>query len=66
MQIYVNGEPKQIAEGLNLGALLADLDLKVEAVAVALNLSVVPRSRLAGQVLVDGDRIEVVRAVGGG
>ena len=31
MQIYVNGEPKQIAEGLNLGALLADLDLKAQS-----------------------------------
>jgi sulfur carrier protein len=38
----------------------------VEAVAVALNLNVVPRSQLAERVLVDGDRVEVVRAVGGG
>lgn len=66
MQIHVNGEPKQVAEGLTLTALLAELDLKVEAVAVALNLHVVPRSRLAEQTLSDGDRVEVVRAVGGG
>jgi thiamine biosynthesis protein ThiS len=66
MQIHVNGEPKQVAEGLSLGALLVELDLKVEAVAVALNMSVVPRSLLAEQILADGDRVEVVRAVGGG
>lgn len=66
MEIHVNGEPKQIAEGLSLSALLLELDLKVEAVAVALNLSVVPRSRLAEQILSEGDRVEVVRAVGGG
>ncbi len=66
MQIHVNGEPKQVTEGLSLGALLVELDLKVEAVAVALNMSVVPRSLLAEQILADGDRVEVVRAVGGG
>lgn len=66
MEIHVNGEPKQVDEGLSLSALLLELDLKVEAVAVALNLSVVPRSRLAEQILSDGDRVEVVRAVGGG
>ncbi|MFT5585391.1 MAG: thiamine biosynthesis protein ThiS [Cognaticolwellia sp.] len=66
MQIHVNGEPKQVSNGLSLGALLAELGLKVEAVAVALNLNVVPRSQLAERVLADGDRVEVVRAVGGG
>lgn len=66
MEIHVNGEPRQVAEGMTLAALLGELNQKVEAVAVALNLHVVPRSRLAEQTLSPGDRVEVVRAVGGG
>lgn len=66
MQIHVNGQAREVPEGLSLSALLGELEVRIEAVAVALNLHVVPRSQLAERILVDGDRVEVVRAVGGG
>ncbi|MED5370834.1 MAG: sulfur carrier protein ThiS [Myxococcota bacterium] len=66
MQIHVNGEPRELADGTRLGQLLTALEVPLEAVAVALNLQVVPRSQLAEHPLSDGDRVEVVRAVGGG
>lgn len=66
MQVRVNGAEREVAEGLTLAGLLAELGVTVDAVAVAVNLEVVPRGRLATHTLAPGDRVEVVRAVGGG
>lgn len=66
MRLRVNGEEQDLDEGLTLGALLGRLGVRTDAVAVALNLEVVPRSKLPDIVLREGDRVEIVRAVGGG
>lgn len=70
MKLTVNGEAtdwsEAAAEGLSVSQLLAHLGVKTEAVAVAVNLEVVPRGQHATHSLCDGDRVEVVRAVGGG
>ena len=66
MKLHVNGEAHEAAEDLSLQQLLSDLGQPLEAVAVAVNLEVVPRGRYGERVLREGDRIEVVRAVGGG
>ena len=66
MQITVNGQPHLARDGQTLRELLEALGLPTEAVAVALNLEVVPRAALGATALRPGDRVEVVRAVGGG
>lgn len=66
MTITVNGEPRQVSEGTTLGELLASLEVRVDACAVAVNLHVIPRRSLAETPLSAGDSVEVVRAVGGG
>lgn len=66
MIIVVNGQERQVSEGTRLGELLDDLRVRVDAVAVAVNLEVVPRRSLRETALKPHDRVEVVRAVGGG
>ena len=66
MQILVNGQPKDIPEAQDVRALVLSLGLNPEGVAVALNAEVIPRSRQAQTLLTEGDKIEVIRAVGGG
>lgn len=66
MQVHVNGEPKDVADGATLSALLEVLELRVEQVAVEVNRELVTRSRHAETVLADGDRVEIVTLVGGG
>jgi sulfur carrier protein len=66
MQIYVNGEPRNIAAGSTVAALLAELDVTQPHVAVELNLEVVPRAQHGGTSLHEGDRLEIVTLVGGG
>ena len=66
MHIEVNGEPRDVAEGTTVSALLRELDVTQPHVAVEVNLEVVPRARHAETKLRDGDRLEVVTLVGGG
>ena len=66
MEIFVNGEPQIVAEGYTSAQLVADMDLVGKRVAMEVNQEIVPRGSYATQILNDGDRVEVVHAVGGG
>ena len=66
MKVRVNGEEREVQPSTTLAQLVETLGLRVEGVAVALNLQVVPRGRLASTSLSEGDQVEIVRAVGGG
>ncbi|HKZ04979.1 MAG TPA: sulfur carrier protein ThiS [Methylomirabilota bacterium] len=66
MTITVNGEPMELTEGLTVEGLLGQLKVRREYTAVALNREVCPKSRYAETVLADGDRVEIVRPMGGG
>lgn len=66
MQVLVNGAPQQLPPGTTVGELVDRLELAGRRVAVERNGEIVPRSRHAEVALADGDRVEVVVAVGGG
>jgi sulfur carrier protein len=66
VKITVNGKPLEIADGLSVEALLAELGVRREYTAVAVNREVTPRSQFAAVQLRDGDRVEIVRPMGGG
>jgi sulfur carrier protein len=66
MQIYFNGQPRDVPEGITVAQLLAQLDLEPRYVAVEVNLDLVPRDRHPTFVLQANDRLEVVTLVGGG
>ncbi len=66
ISITVNGERRDFDAPLSCAELLARLDLAGKRVALERNGEIVPRSRHAGQALADGDRLEIVVAVGGG
>ena len=66
MNIFVNGQTREVPTGATLAQLLESLRLDPRSLAVELNLDVVPRGRHAECVLRDGDRLEIVTLVGGG
>ncbi|WP_290885392.1 sulfur carrier protein ThiS [Arenimonas sp.] len=66
MQIQLNGQPRGIEAGTTLAALLDAAGYAGRKVAVEVNLDVVPRSQHASHVLADGDRVEIIHAIGGG
>lgn len=66
MQIVVNGDTRQVPEGLTIARLLEELQIESKQVAVEVNLELVPRGQHARHALSPGDRLEVVTLVGGG
>ncbi len=66
MQILLNGESLELPDGTTVADLLVRLELTGRRVAVERNLDIVPRSQHAATAIVDGDRLEVVHAIGGG
>ena len=64
--ITVNGTAHRFEHPLNCQQLLERLNLAGKRVALERNGEIVPRSRLGAQVLADGDKVEIVVAVGGG
>ena len=66
MQILVNGQVHAVAPATALPALIEQLRLGERRLAVELNGAIVPRSTWADTALRDGDRLEIVHAIGGG
>ena len=66
IRVHVNGAPRDFAAAPTFEELLSELALAGRRIAVERNGEIVPRSRFAEARLADGDRIEVVVAVGGG
>ena len=66
MQIYFNGDQKEIENGSTITALLQQFSLQPRHVAVEVNRELIPRGCHANHVLQPDDRLEVVTLVGGG
>lgn len=66
MQIFFNGQPREVAEGITIAELLQQCDLEPRHVAVEVNLNLIPRDHHQQYVLTTDDRLEVVTLVGGG
>ncbi len=66
MILHINGEPREFPDRLTVAALVAQLGMKADRVAVELNLKIVPRTNWETTALKDGDQLEIVHFVGGG
>ncbi len=67
MRVFVNDQPREVAVGMPLAALLGELGLaERKGIAAALNGAVVSRSEWANRRLTAGDRVIVIQATQGG
>ncbi len=66
IRIVLNGAPREFPATLTFAQLLDELALAGRRLAIERNGEIVPRSRFGEARLADGDRVEVVMAVGGG
>ncbi len=64
--VSINGEKRQFPESISLATLIEQMGLSGKRIALERNGDIVPRSTFAQQRLANGDRLEVVVAVGGG
>ena len=66
IEITVNGAKRQFPEGTTVASMLESEGFSGGRVAVEINLDIVPRGMFGERGLADGDRVEIVRFVGGG
>ncbi len=66
IQVTVNGAPRRFTSPMPVSALIEAMSLKGKKLAVERNGEIVPRSAHASTLVADGDRLEIVVAVGGG
>lgn len=66
MKITLNGQSSALEAGQTITDLLRELGYENKRIAVERNGDIVPRSQHEATVLNDGDRLEIVVAVGGG
>ena len=66
MTVTINGERREIPEGLNVAGLLDHLGMANGRVAVERNLDILPRARWQETQVEPDDSFEIVHFVGGG
>ena len=64
--VSINGASRQFPQAISVAALIEEMRLVGKRIALERNGEIVPRSMFAAQQLADGDRLEIVVAVGGG
>jgi sulfur carrier protein len=66
LSVTVNGATQQLSKAMTVAELVDQMGLAGKRIAVERNGEIVPRSRLPEVPLTDGDKLEIVVAVGGG
>ena len=66
ISISINGTAHQFDAPISITALLETMQLGNKRIALERNGEIVPRGQFNQQMLADGDKLEVVVAVGGG
>ena len=64
--LIINGRTQCFSQGLNISALLKELDIAHKRFAIERNGEIIPRAQFDSLVLENGDKLEIVVAVGGG
>jgi sulfur carrier protein len=64
--VSINGVNRQFPDSISVAKLIEDMSLTGKRIALERNGEIVPRSLFAAQRLADGDKLEIVVAVGGG
>ncbi|MDD2701107.1 MAG: sulfur carrier protein ThiS [Sideroxydans sp.] len=64
--VSINGVIRQLPNSISIASLIEDMGLTGKRVALERNGEIVPRSQFTSHLLADGDKLEIVAAVGGG
>jgi sulfur carrier protein len=64
--LNINGKERETKSSQNLEELVEELEINAPHFAIALNYQVIPKSQYNSTAIKDGDKIEIVHAVGGG
>jgi len=66
MRVTLNGEARDLPDGLTVAELVGELGLRARRIAVEINLDILPSDHYPRRALADGDVVEIVQFIGGG
>ena len=66
MRVTLNGEARDLLEGVSVLDLVAELGLNQGRIAIEVNLDILPRTDYEHRALHEGDVVEIVHFIGGG
>lgn len=66
MKVTINGESREVPDGLSVAGMLAHLDINGDRVAIERNRDILPRAQWQGTAVAANDSYEIVHFVGGG
>jgi sulfur carrier protein len=66
MTLTVNGKNKELPDNSTLNNLLQQISQENERIAIEINAEIIPKSNYAEFLLKNGDKVEIIKAVGGG
>ena len=66
MNISINKEMISLPEKTTIAGMLEKLDIERKYIAVEINMTIIPKSEFDNYQLKDNDKVEIIRAVGGG
>ena len=66
MNILLNNKPEILFDGSTVQKLLEDKNIKSKYFAVEINRKIIPKSTHNTHIIKDGDKIEIITAIGGG
>ena len=66
MNILLNNKPEILFEGSTIKKLLENKNIKIKYYAIEVNRKIIPKSDHETHIIKDGDRIEIITAIGGG
>ena len=66
IEVTINGQLETLDDNVTAEGLVHSMSLRRQRIAIEINGEIVPRSTFAERRIAPGDRIEIVRAVGGG
>ena len=66
MNILLNNKPETIFDGSTIKKLLEQKNVQSKYFAVEINKKIIPKSNHDSYIIKDGDKIEIITAIGGG
>ena len=66
MNIILNNELDEVLDGITIKELLDDKKIKTKYIAIEINKKIIPKSSYHEHELREGDKIEIITAIGGG
>jgi len=66
MKLIINGDEKEVKDGLSVSQILDELQIKDKTMAVAVDMQVVKKEDWDKKVLQNGQKVEFLQFVGGG